>query len=155
MSKKFSRSSPYPEPKKWFPKNPKKYKGDVHNIWVRSSWEQKVLEWFDINPNVLEYSSEEIVIPYISPIDNRPHRYFVDVYAKMKKINGKIEEYLIEIKPYHQTQQPKYKNRITKTYINEVCTWGVNSAKFEAAKKFCRQRGWIFKILTEQELFNT
>lgn len=36
-----SKKNKYPEPKLWFPKNPNKYKGDVNNIWYRSSWEKK------------------------------------------------------------------------------------------------------------------
>lgn len=145
-------TSKYPEPKLWFPKNPHKYRGDVNNIWVRSSLERKVLNWLDKDERVIEYSSEEIIIPYKSPIDSKFHRYYPDVYAKMKTSNGTIVEYLIEIKPYKQTLAPKVKNKITKTYINEVCTWGVNSAKWEAATIFCRKRGWVFKKLTEQEI---
>ena len=140
----------YPKPKLWYPKNPKKYRGDVDNIWVRSSWEKRILDWMDRNPNVLEYSSEEIKIPYISPIDGRYHNYYPDVLAKVKKLDGTIEIYLIEIKPYNQTIEPKPRKRITKTYINEVYTWGVNSAKWSAAKEFCKRKKWTFKLLTEK-----
>lgn len=143
----------YPEPKKWFPKNPSKYSGDVNNIWYRSSYELKVFKWLDTNENVIEYSSEEIVIPYISPVDNRWHRYFIDVYARIRLTENIIKTYLIEIKPEAQTRPPQLKKNVTKSYINEVCTWGVNSAKFEAAKKYCKERGWEFKIITEKNLF--
>lgn len=143
----------YPKPKLWSPKNPEKYKGDINNIWIRSSWEKKVLSWLDNNPNVIEYSSEEIQIPYISPVDSKYHRYFPDVVAKIKNSRGEVITYLLEIKPHYQTIQPEVKSRITKKYINEVCTWGVNSAKFKAAQEFCRKKGWQFKILTEKELF--
>jgi hypothetical protein len=143
----------YPKPKQWYPKNPKKYIGDVNNIWYRSSWEKKVLNWLDNNPNVIEYSSEEIKIPYLSPIDSKYHTYYPDVYAKIKNNQGKIVEYLIEIKPYAQTIEPEVKKRITKTYINEVYTWGINSAKWKFAKEFCRKRNWEFKFLTEKDIF--
>ena len=140
----------FPEPKRWYPKNPKKYNGDVDNIWVRSSWEQKVLKWLDENSNVLEYSSEEIKVPYISPIDGKYHNYYPDVIAKVKRFDGNISVYMIEIKPYAQTLEPKPKKRITKSYINEVYTWGVNSAKWKSASEYCRRKGWVFKILTER-----
>lgn len=143
----------YPKPQLWRPKNYAKYKGDYDNIWIRSSWEKKVLNWMDTNPNVIEYSSEEIVIPYLSPIDGKYHRYFPDVYAKIKNSQGQIVEYLIEIKPLHQTIEPEVKNRITKKYINEVYTWGINSAKWKAADRYCKDRKWIFKLMTEKEIF--
>lgn len=143
----------YPEPKLWRPKNLKKYKGDFNDIWVRSSWEQKVYQWLDRNDNVLEWSSEEIYVPYRSPIDGKYHRYFLDAYAKMKNADGKVTEYLIEIKPYKQTIEPQVKKRITKTYINEVYTWGINSAKWKAAEEYCRDRKWSFIKLTEKEIF--
>lgn len=134
-------------------KNPQKYKGDPHNVVFRSSWEKKLFIWLDENSNVLEWAAEEIIIPYISPVDSRWHRYFVDVMAKVRKANGDEVTYLIEVKPYAQTIAPEVKKRITKNYINEVCTWGVNSEKWKAAREYCRQKGWEFKILTEKELF--
>lgn len=145
-------SRPYPKPRLWTPKNPSKYKGDVNNIWVRSSWEEKLMRWMDTNPNVIEYSSEELRIPYISPIDNRYHNYYPDMVAKIKS-KDKIITYVIEVKPFNQTIEPKVRKRMTKQYIHEVYTWGINSAKFKAAKDFCRKNGWVFRILTEKELF--
>ena len=134
-------------------KNPEKYYGDPHNVIYRSSWELRVFKWLDKNENVLSWGSEELVINYISPVDNRQHRYFPDILAKVKKLDGSIETYVIEVKPYAQTIEPKIKKRVTKTYINEVCTWGVNSAKWAAAKEYCRHRGWTFKLLTEKDIF--
>ncbi len=141
----------YPKPKQWFPKNPQKYRGDPNNIWVRSSWERRVLNHMDLNPNVIEYSSEEVVIPYLSPIDGKYHRYFVDVYAKIKT-NDVIKEYLIEIKPYDQTIEPKPQKRITKSYANEVYRWSINCSKWKAAKEYCRKRNIEFKLLTEKDI---
>jgi len=133
---------------KYQPKNPKKYKGDYTNITYRSSWELRVFNYMDRNPDVIAWSSEEIVIPYRSPIDGRYHRYFPDVYMKTK--NG--TEYLLEIKPFHETQPPKKKSRVTKKYLNEVKTWGINSAKWEAAHEYCADRKWKFQLITENEL---
>lgn len=134
------------------PINPKKYHGDVNNIVYRSSWELKLLSFLDINPNIIEYSSEEIIIPYISPKDNRYHKYYPDMLVKIKNTQGKIETVLIEIKPFAQTLPPVKKSRITKTFITEVLTYAINQAKFEAAQKYCDTKGWKFQIMTEKEL---
>ena len=92
----------------------------------------------DSNSNILEWSSEEVIIPYKSPIDGKFHRYFVDFWVKQKNTKGEIVEKLIEIKP--------------KKYVTEVKSWGINSAKWEAAKKVCDKRGWEFVILTEDHI---
>jgi len=134
------------------PKNPQKYKGDPTNIIYRSSWEKRCMIYFDSNSNVLEWHSEELFVPYRSPIDGRLHRYFPDFWIKIRERNGDIKIRLIEVKPYHQTQEPKKQQRKTKRYINEVKTYGINIYKWKAAKEYCADRGWTFQILTEREL---
>ena len=134
------------------PKNPKKYKGDPTNIIYRSLWERKVMVYLDENVNVLEWSSEELTIPYRSPEDNRIHRYFPDFYVKTRGKDGLLKVTVIEVKPKHQTKEPVKKKKITKQYITEVMTWGKNQAKWKAAMEFCSDRGWEFKILTEDDL---
>jgi len=134
------------------PKNPQKYKGDYTNIRYRSTWERKVMSWLDGNDSVLVWSSEEIVIPYKSPMDGKYHRYFVDFYIQTVGKDDIIRSSLIEIKPYKQTRPPEKKKRVTKQYINEVVTWGINEAKWAAANEYCKDRGWTFKILTEKDL---
>ena len=133
------------------PTNPKKYKGDPNNVIYRSSWELKLMIYLDRHPEVVQWSSEEIVIPYRSPIDGRVHRYFPDFYVK-KQVNGKIETLLIEVKPKVQTRPPVVQKKRTKKYINEVMTWGINEAKWAAAKNFCEDRDWKFMLMTEKEL---
>jgi hypothetical protein len=129
-------------------KNPKKYKGDHTKVYYRSSWELKFFNYCDKNPDIVKWSSEEIVIPYKSPIDGRYHRYFPDIWMKTSK--GKV--YLIEIKPFKETQEPKKRSRITKQYLNEVKTYGININKWKAAQEYCADRQWEFKIITEHEL---
>lgn len=129
-------------------KNPKKYKGDHTKVYYRSSWELKFFNYCDRNPDIVKWSSEEIVIPYKSPIDGRYHRYFPDIWMKTSK--GKV--YLIEIKPFKETQEPKKRSRITKQYLNEVKTYGININKWKAAQEYCADRQWEFKIITEHEL---
>jgi hypothetical protein len=130
------------------PKNPEKYKGDPSQIYYRSSWELTCMLRFDNDPNVIEWSSEEIVIPYKSPIDGKFHRYFPDF--RVKTSQGKT--LLIEIKPFAQTQPPKKPKKITKRFIQEVATYGVNEAKWKAAKEYSADRLWEFKVLTENDL---
>ena len=66
------------------PKNYKKYKGDPTRIYYRSLWERRFMVYCDNNVNILEWGSEEVIIPYKSPIDKRVHRYFPDFYIKYK-----------------------------------------------------------------------
>jgi hypothetical protein len=134
------------------PRNPQKYIGDHTNIVYRSSWECKVMTWLDLNPDILSWASEELIVPYKSPVDNRFHRYFPDFLVKLRTKEGKMKTMLIEVKPKKQTKPPEQKKRITKQYINEVTTWGVNQAKWHAAEEYCLDRGWEFKVITEEHL---
>jgi hypothetical protein len=101
---------------------------------------------------VIQWGSEEVVIPYISPIDGKVHRYFTDFIVKQLNTMGKKETLIIEVKPKAQTRPPEKKSRVTKRYLTEVKTWGVNQAKWKAANEFCKDRGWKFKIVTEDDL---
>ena len=134
------------------PSNPKKYRGNASNIIYRSLWERKFMVYCDNNNKILEWGSEEIVLPYRSPIDNKVHRYFPDFYIKVKESTGHIKKYLIEVKPFKQTIEPRIKKRKTKSYIYEVCEYARNQAKWKAAEEFCKDRLWEFKVLTENEL---
>ena len=137
---------------KFRPSEPKKYKGDPTNIVYRSLWELKFMRYCDSNKRIVKWSSEEIVIPYKSPLDNRFHRYFPDFYIKYKDVTGKIIEKVVEIKPANQVKEPKKQKTRTKKYVNEVITYAKNQAKWVAAEEFCKDRRWQFQILTEKEL---
>jgi len=137
---------------KFRPKNHKKYKGDFREVIYRSSWELKFMQYCDTNKNIVKWSSEEIVIPYRSPVDNRIHRYFPDFYVKYKDVRGNFQEKVIEIKPAKQVKEPKMQKRRTKKYVSEVFTYATNQAKWQAAEDFCKDRKWKFQILTEKEL---
>lgn len=137
---------------KFKPQNPKKYMGDPSNIIYRSRWELLLMRYLDKHPHVLEWGSEELIIPYLSPIDGRYHRYFPDFLVKRINKKGIKETVLIEVKPEYQTVPPKRQDRVTQRYLNEVKTWGVNEAKWKAAEEYCKDRGWIFQIMTERHL---
>lgn len=134
------------------PKNPEKYLGDPTNIIFRSSWEHRCMVYFDNNPNILKWGSEEIAIPYRSPLDRKIHRYFVDFIIKAKLTDGSIKTSLIEVKPFKQTKPPEIQTRKSKKYITEVTTYLVNEAKWKAAIDYCKDRNWNFQIITENEL---
>lgn len=140
---------------KFNPLNPKKYKGDPTNIIYRSRWELKLMSDLDKHPDVIEWSSEEIIIPYRNPITGKVHRYFPDFYVKKKNYSdGKIETCIIEVKPKKETAPPKIQSgkNPTKRYLIEVETWGKNEAKWKAAEAYCKDRGWKFLIFTEDHL---
>jgi hypothetical protein len=137
---------------KFSPKNPTKYLGDPTNIIYRSLWERRVMVHLDENPGVMKWSSEEVVIPYLSPVDNRWHRYFPDFYVQTKNKQGMLESRILEVKPKSQAVAPKAKKRVTKQYIQEVMTYGINEAKWKAATEYCKDRNWKFMVLTEDDL---
>jgi len=109
----------------------------------------------DRNPNVIAWSSEEVVIPYKKPTTGKFHRYFMDVYMKFRDKNGIIKEAIVEIKPYDQTQQPKKPKRKTKKWEDKATTYIINVAKWKAAKIYAKKKGWQFSILTEKGMVNT
>ena len=137
---------------RYTPKNPKKYKGDYHNIVYRSLWERKFMVYCDNSDNILEWGSEEIIIPYLSPWDGKLHRYFPDFYIKVKQASGNIKKFIIEVKPKKQTRPPEPVQRKTKRWLNEVKTYSINEAKWKSASEWCSNNDMEFKILTEDEL---
>lgn len=123
-------------------------------IQYRSWLERNFMVWCDKNVNVIEWGSENVIIPYISPIDNRVHRYFVDAYIKLQE-RDKIRKYLVEIKPYKQTLPPtESKRKKESTVIYEHATWAINNAKWEAARQFAQKHGMKFIIITDEDLKN-
>lgn len=136
---------------KYLPSNPKKYKGNYNNIIYRSLWERKFMVYCDLSAHVLEWSSEEIVIPYRSPLDGKVHRYYPDFYVKIKTLED-IKVYIVEVKPFKQTIEPKPPKKKTKQYLNEVFAYTKNQAKWKAAREWCADMRYEFKIITEIEL---
>jgi hypothetical protein len=134
------------------PKNKQKFIGKM--AIYRSSFELQFMRWADNNPNVLEWGSENIIVPYKSPVDNKIHRYYVDNFLALKE-GDKIKKYLVEIKPSSQTLPPKHSNRKKKqTILYENMQYAINQAKWEAARNFAIKKDCEFIILTEKELFN-
>ena len=141
------------------PKNPSKYRGDPTKIIYRSLWELKFFRFIDAHPDVIWWQSEEVAIPYLSPIDGKMHRYFPDVILNKQIEENKQEIIMIEIKPEKQTMPPDISKRnntptgrVSTRYLKEVKTFGINDAKWAAARKYCDQKGWKFVIMTEKNL---
>ena len=138
---------------KYHPKNPEKYIGNRTRIYYRSLWERKFMVYCDTNDSIIEWGSEEIIIPYVSPWDGRVHRYFPDFYIKVRQKTGEIKRFIIEIKQKKQCTPPvKTPKRKTKRWYKEIKTWGVNEAKWKSATKWCAENNMDFQILTEDHL---
>lgn len=113
------------------------------------------MKFFDTHKNILAWMSEEIIVPYISPVDGKPHRYFPDFLVKMLTKDGSTKVVMIEIKPFKETLPPKppKSGRKTQRFLAEQMTFAINQTKWQAAEKFCEPRKWDFKVMTENELF--
>lgn len=133
-------------------KNWEKYKGTKCPRFL-SSYEEHTYSWADRTPAVLEWSVETIVVPYYNPIKQRKARYIVDLWLKYKDKNGNIRIDLIEIKPSSQVQKVKRGKKQKHVYEEEMMTWAVNQAKWQAAAAYAEERGWTFRLLTEKSIF--
>ena len=130
------------------PTNTRKYRGDIDKIYYRSSWERRFMVYCDRNDKIIEWGSEEVIIPYRSPIDGKIHRYFPDFWVE--KENG--EQLVIEVKPKQHLVPPAKPTRQTKKYLSEMYTFAINQRKFEVAEEFCNNRGMKFMIMTQDDL---
>jgi len=139
---------------KYRPHNPQKYGGDVSNIVYRSSYELKFMQYCDLTESVNSWKSEEFWIPYRSPLDGKTHRYFPDFFLKYKDKDGKTRNMVVEIKPAKDLKEPQTNpTRRTKSWAYSVKMWTINQAKWAAAKEWCADHNYEFKIMTEKELF--
>lgn len=129
-------------------KDRKKYVGDPDKVVYRSLWERQAFKWVESQPNIVEWGSEEVVVPYICETDRKVHRYFIDLYFKTE--DGK--KYLIEIKPAKETMPPKKPARQSRRYLSEALTYVKNQSKWKAAAKFAQENGAVFQIWTEDTL---
>lgn len=125
----------------------------------RSGLEAKICYSFDNNPNVIEWASEPFAIQYSyrTKQGSLPEwkLYVVDFYVKIK-VDGKVDKYLIEVKPHSQTVKPvppKINNKKAQTrYENELVLFNKNYAKWSYAYNFCVKHDMKFKILTERDI---
>ena len=133
------------------PYNRNKYLGNIAKIKFRSLWERRFMIHCDNSNSIIEWSSEELKIKYISPLDNRWHTYYPDFYIKILDKYKTMRELVIEIKPKKQCSPPKERKN-KKTFLYESKNFIINTSKWKAAREFCKIRGWEFKILTEDHI---
>jgi hypothetical protein len=131
------------------PTNPDKFLGTT--AIYRSGLELKFMRFCDTNPNVVKWGSENVVIPYISPLDGKVHKYYVDNFVVIRE-DDTIKKYLIEIKPSKQTKPPTTKYKKKDHLLYEQVQYAKNQAKWIAARAFCKQKGFNFLIITEKDL---
>lgn len=138
---------------KYRPKNPQKYIGDPTEIYYRSGWELRMMKFFDFRSDIIRWGSEEIIVPYISPVDGKWHRYFPDFKVQFRNKYNETETWIVEVKPKKETIKPVRGKKKEATFINECLTYSVNEAKWLAAKKWCDDRKYKFEIVTEEHIF--
>ena len=136
----------------WYtPRHPEKYVGDVNRIRYMSSWELKMHQFLDNNPNVLEWCSECIAIPYVKPTDGKVHKYYPDYWVKYRNKKGEVVQEIVEVKPEEQTRQTRKRNRKQRLY--EQLSFEINKAKWRFAQQFCNKYGLKFRIVTEKGIY--
>jgi len=133
------------------PVNPEKYKGKMP-IFLRSSWEFKLARWADLNPGVISWGSESVVVRYYDPVKKKQRNYFIDFTLHIRDKQGNMRKYYCEVKPFKETQTPVKGKKRPATFIKECCTFATNSAKWKSAVVFAKKKGAKFIILTENEL---
>ena len=135
------------------PEHPKKYVGS-YPITFRSSWEYRFMRWADNNPMVVDWISETVTVPYYNPIKRRQARYYPDFVLTVRTKEGKLKKWLVEVKPKKETMPPERKRGKRKaTLLYEQATWAVNTAKWEAAKKWAEKHYMKFVLVTEEHIF--
>ena len=138
---------------KYTPENPNKYMGNVNNIVYRSMWERRCMKYFDVNPSVLQWASEEISIPYYDSMTKKVRKYFPDFLIKVKTENGEDKTHLIEVKPSKDLRPPTGgRGKKKSTVLYEMKAYRMNRDKFASARKWCKERGIIFDVWTEKHL---
>lgn len=139
---------------KYTPKNPQKYKGDPTNIFYRSRIELRYMQYIDGHDDIIEWNSEETIVQYISPKDLKVHRYFPDLWMRIRDSDGTTRTLMVELKHSSDLREPKppAKPQGRRRFIGEMITWDINHAKWAAAENYCKDRGWTFMVLSEKQL---
>ncbi len=115
----------------------------------RSSWELAFMRMCDTHPNIHKWASENIKIPYRSPLDGKYHNYIPDFMIQYTDKNGSAHVELIEIKPSNQTTMENARNGRNQIQV------ALNAAKWTAAQEWCKRKGIRFKVLNEDQIFQT
>jgi hypothetical protein len=130
-------------------KNPEKYIGNKTPTY-RSGWEFHFMKFCDEHPSIAQWASEAVKIPYRNPLTGKQSIYIPDFFIAYNDKTGKQRVELIEVKPANQS----FKEKTGKSKVNQA-HWVVNQAKWESARAWCKQKGILFRIVTEDDIFHT
>lgn len=128
------------------PKNPQKYIGTLP-IEYRSAWELSFMNFIDTHPSIIQWASESIPIAYANPFTNIMHTYYPDFFIRYMDKDGNIFSEIVEVKPLSQTIMEKAKRKEDKMAVK------INHAKWNAAIRWCNERGYKFRVITERQLY--
>lgn len=130
------------------PTNPTKVIGNPTPVY-RSSWELRMMSFLDQHPNVIQWGSECIRIPYTNPLTGKATIYVPDFLIRYADKNGTQRAELVEIKPKKETTMEAAKSRRDKMFVI------LNTAKWTAALAFCAKHNIQFRVLNEDSIFQT
>jgi hypothetical protein len=128
-------------------KNKEKYVGK-HEPRYRSGWEMTFMMFLDNNDNIVNWASESISIPYRNPVTGKQSMYVPDFFVTYRDRNNKTRAELIEIKPKKQSLIE------SKASDRDRAVVAVNYAKWDAATKWARRNGLIFRVINEDQIFH-
>ena len=129
------------------PKNPQKYVGKYPIIY-RSSWEWSMMRTFDDHPDVVQWSSETVSIPYRNPLTGKWSMYIPDFMVLYADRDGNQHCEMIEVKPLKEV--PGFDGKVNQ---RTKLVQAINQAKWSAAMAFCKKRGIHFRVATEDQIF--
>ena len=129
------------------PANPGKYVG-TYPIIFRSSWEFKVMQMFDSNPNITSWASESLKIPYRNPFTGKYTVYVPDFIVTYVDAKGNQKAEIIEVKPAKETFLEEAKSQRAKAAV------ALNTFKWAAAQEFAKHHGMSFRVMNENNIFN-
>lgn len=109
-------------------------------VIYRSSYEWRFINWLENDSHVKEWGSECVSIPY--KLGESWHTYYPDYVVRMD--TGAV--WVVEIKPKNQTHKPTNQN----SYAWQQ--WLKNKEKWRYALSWCEERGYVFKIFTEDTI---
>jgi len=129
------------------PRNPDKYIGN-HKPRYRSSWEMTMMMFLDTNKNITHWASESISIPYKHPFTGKMSIYVPDFFVVYENKYKKRVAEIVEVKP---RKQSLIESKAASAKDRMVVA--INHAKWNAAKIYCKNNGFIFRVITETEIF--
>jgi hypothetical protein len=128
-------------------KNPEKYVGKKIPTY-RSGWEFAFMQFCDNNDNVVKWASEAIRIPYKNPLTGKQTMYVPDFFVQYRTKNNKLMSEIVEIKPKKQSLIE------ARASARDRAAVAVNYAKWDAASKWCKHQGLVFRVITEDDIFH-